>query len=125
MGKYLSLLVAFIVYIYIFSLSANAVASQAGKAYRAADERLNRVYQELVSKMKNPSDRQRLKTAEQVWIKLRDADVNFYGKYYVNSKGGLFLGTKLTIDRADYLQAILKELPQQDGNDTGPISADF
>ncbi len=98
------------------------MASQAGKAYQEADEFLNNMYHDLTAKIKNSGDRQRLTNAEQAWIKFRDADVNFYGRFYPNSKGGLFLKTKLTEERAIYLQSILKELPQRQGNDIGPIS---
>jgi uncharacterized protein YecT (DUF1311 family) len=120
MKKYLAFFIALALAIYLVS-GAPVVASQAGKAYLAADDRLNRVYRELTAKIASPSDRQRLTTAEQAWIKFRDADVNFYGRYYANSKGGLFLKTKLTEERGAYLQSIFKELPQQQGNDLGPI----
>jgi uncharacterized protein YecT (DUF1311 family) len=121
MKKYLTLLAAIAVSIYLLSVSPAVMASQAGKAYIEADDRLNQVYQVLRSKINSSSDKQRLVIAEQTWIKFRDADVNFYSRYYVNSKGGLFLKTKLTEDRHAYLQSILKELPQQQGNDVGPI----
>jgi uncharacterized protein YecT (DUF1311 family) len=97
------------------------VASEAGKAYLAADNQLNQVYQELISKIKSSKDKQRLVVAEQAWIKFRDADVNFYGKYYPASKNGLFLRTKLTEDRTAYLQLLLKNLTQPDGDNLGPI----
>jgi uncharacterized protein YecT (DUF1311 family) len=96
-------------------------ASEAGRAFIAADDRLNRVYQELLSKIRNSGDRQRLTIAERSWIKFRDTEVNFYGRYYVNSKGGLFVKTKLTEDRAAYLDSILKQLPQGRGDDIGSI----
>ncbi len=121
MRKYISLLLGIVIGIYLISLTAGAVASQAGKDYAAADTNLNRVYQQLVSQINNSSHRQRLKTAQQAWIKLRDADVNFYGHYYINSKGGLFLKTKLTGDRTTYLKSILDRPLQGDNNDFGPV----
>jgi uncharacterized protein YecT (DUF1311 family) len=121
MNKYLSLFMAIAIAFYLFSATPVVVASQAGKAYLEADDRLNRVYQELTTKISSAGDRQRLTTAEQAWIKFRDADVNFYGRYYVNSKGGLFLKTKLTQERGAYLESIIEALPQQQGDDIGPI----
>jgi uncharacterized protein YecT (DUF1311 family) len=97
-----------------------ASASQAGKEYQSADARLNRVYQTLVSKINNSSQRRQLRTAQQAWIALRDGDGKFFGDYYVNSKGGLFYKTKLTSDRADYLQAIIDTPPTTDNDSFGP-----
>jgi uncharacterized protein YecT (DUF1311 family) len=96
-----------------------ASASQAGKEYQSADARLNQVYQTLISKINSPSQRRQLRTAQQAWIALRDGDGNFFGSYYVNSKGGLFYKTKLTKDRADYLQAII-DTPPTSNDSFGP-----
>jgi uncharacterized protein YecT (DUF1311 family) len=95
-------------------------ASQAGKEYNMVDARLNRVYQALISKIKNPAQKRQLVTAQKSWIVMRDADGKFFGDYYVNSKGGLFYKTKLTKDRADYLQAIIDRPPTEDRDNTGP-----
>jgi uncharacterized protein YecT (DUF1311 family) len=95
-------------------------ASQAGKEYNMADTQLNRVYQELISKIKNPAQKKQLVAAQKSWILMRDADGKFFGDYYVNSKGGLFYKTKLTKDRADYLQAIIDRPPTEDQDNTGP-----
>jgi uncharacterized protein YecT (DUF1311 family) len=121
MKKYLPLLIGIIVAVYVFAIAPATIASQAGKAYAEADDRLNQVYQQLVAKVSNSGNRQKLRSAQQAWIKLRDADVNFYGQYYINSKGGLFLKTKLTEDRTGYLKSMLSQPPQQDGDNTGPI----
>jgi uncharacterized protein YecT (DUF1311 family) len=121
MKKYLPLLLSILVAVYVFSIAPITVASQAGKAYAEADDRLNKVYQQLVTKVTDARDRQRLRSAQQAWIKLRDADVSFYGQYYVNSKGGLFLKTKLTEDRTVYLKSMLTQPPQPDGDNTGPV----
>jgi uncharacterized protein YecT (DUF1311 family) len=95
-------------------------ASQAGEEYNKADARLNRVYQALISKIKNPVQKRELVTAQKAWITLRDSDGKFFGDYYVNSKGGLFYKTKLTKDRAEYLQAIIDRPPTEDQDNTGP-----
>ena len=121
MKKYLPLLIAIVIAVYLFSTSSVVVASQAGKAYVEADTQLNQVYQQLVAKVRNPSDRQKFRSAQQAWIKLRDADVSFYGLYYVNSKGGLFLKTKQTEDRTVYLKSMLNQPPTLDGDNTGPV----
>jgi uncharacterized protein YecT (DUF1311 family) len=121
MKKYIALFTAIALAVYLLFSSPTVSASQAGKAYLESDEFLDNMYRELTSKINNSSDRRRLITAERAWIKFRDAEVDFYGRYYVNSKGGLFLKTKLTQERANYLQSILKQLPQQQGNDIGPI----
>jgi uncharacterized protein YecT (DUF1311 family) len=97
-----------------------AIASQAGKEYQDADGRLNQVYQTLISQIQNSTQRQKLRAAQKAWLALRDADTQFFGDYYVNSKGGLFYKTKLTKDRADYLQAIIKQAPTGDNDSFGP-----
>ena len=48
----------------------------AGIAYRNADRRLNQVYQQLLPKLP-ASRRQQLVTAQQAWIRYRDASCNF------------------------------------------------
>ena len=48
----------------------------AGIAYRNADRRLNQVYQQLIPKL-SAARRQRLVTAQQAWIRYRDASCNF------------------------------------------------
>lgn len=48
----------------------------AGIAYRNADRRLNQVYQQLIPKL-SASRRQQLATAQQAWIRYRDASCNF------------------------------------------------
>jgi uncharacterized protein YecT (DUF1311 family) len=95
-------------------------ASQAGEEYNGADAKLNRVYQVLISKIKNPVQKRQLVNAQKAWIALRDNDGKFFGDYYVNSKGGLFYKTKLTKDRAEYLQAIIDRPPTDDQDSTGP-----
>jgi predicted small secreted protein len=101
-------------------LIPQVTASQAGKEMRMADDRLNQVYQTLISKIKTPAQKRQLIAAQRAWIALRDADGNFFGDYYTNSKGGLFYKTKLTKDRADYLQAIIDRPPTNNGDDFGP-----
>jgi hypothetical protein len=121
MKKYLVLFTTIALAIYLLFGSPAMGMNQSIGAYRESEEFLYNMQQDLISKISNASDRQRLKNAERAWIKFRDAEVNFYGRYYINSKGGLPLKIKLTDERALYLQSILKQLPQQQGNNIGPI----
>jgi uncharacterized protein YecT (DUF1311 family) len=121
MKKYLSLSAIIIFAVYFFSIAPLVLASEASKTYKVADNQLNQVYQELISKIKVSRNRQSLVDAERSWIGSRDADINFYGKYYAGSKNGLFLKIKLTEDRITYLQLILRNLSKQDGDNLGPF----
>lgn len=121
MKKYLFLSIIIIFTACLLSITPVVLASEANKTYRVADSQLNQVYQELVSKIKVSKNRQALISAEQAWVGSRDADVNFYGRYYSGSKNGLFLKTKLTEDRITYLQLILKNLSKQNSDNLGPF----
>lgn len=120
MKKYLALFttIALVIYLLFGSLHVNAIPP--GDAYLETEEFLYNMQQDLIPKL-GSSDRRRMMAAERAWIKFRDAEVNFYSRYYVNSKGGLSLKIKLTEERAGYLQSILKQLPQRKGKDIGPI----
>jgi uncharacterized protein YecT (DUF1311 family) len=121
MKKYLFLSTIIIFTVCLLSITPIVLASEANRTYRVTDNQLNQVYQELVSKIKVSKNRQALISAEQAWIGSRDADVNFYGKYYSGSKNGLFLKIKLTEDRITYLKLILKNIFKQDNDNLGPF----
>src|ERR671931_299433 len=57
----------------------------AHKEYVAADAELNKVYNQLASKLEDQEQRAQLKAAELAWIKYRDANCEFEGLFY---KGG-------------------------------------
>ncbi len=58
----------------------------AGLEYKQADDELNRVYRQLMAKIGNDEGRKTaLKTAQQVWIKYRDANCDFAS--YLNRGG--------------------------------------
>ena len=57
----------------------------AGKEYKQADDELNRVYRQLMSKMDDEGRKTALKTAQQAWIKYRDANCDFAS--YLNRGG--------------------------------------
>jgi hypothetical protein len=122
MKKYLSLFIAVALAMYLVLGSGWVMASQQGKAYQESEEFLYNMYHDLIARISNSGDRQRFIRAEQAWTKFRDTEVNFYGRFYPNSKGGLALKIKLTDDRANYLRSIRTELPKRQGNDLGPIS---
>ena len=56
----------------------------AGKAYKAADAELNKVYQKLVA-MLDEEEKAQLKAVETAWLKYRDANCEFVGDQF---KGG-------------------------------------
>jgi uncharacterized protein YecT (DUF1311 family) len=97
-----------------------AMASQAGKEYNLAEEKMIRTYQSLVNKIKDSNQKRQLIAAQTAWLNARNADAKFFGAYYQNSKGGLFYKTKLTKDRTEYLQAIIDRPPTSDGDNFGP-----
>jgi uncharacterized protein YecT (DUF1311 family) len=121
MRKYLLLSAIIVFATCLFSLSSLVMASEANKTYKVANNQLNQVYQELVSKIKISRDREALINSEKSWVGSRNADANFYGKYYVGSKNGLFLKIKLTEDRITYLRLILRNLSQQNSDNLGPF----
>jgi uncharacterized protein YecT (DUF1311 family) len=97
-----------------------AMASQAGKEYNLAEEKMIRTYQSLVNKIKDSNQKRQLIAAQTAWLNARNADAKFFGAYYQNSKGGLFYKTKLTKDRTEYLQTIIDRPPTSDGDSFGP-----
>src|SRR5713101_2138084 len=57
-----------------------------GREYKQADDELNRVYRKLMAKIGNDEGRKTaLKTAQQAWIKYRDANCEFAS--YLNRGG--------------------------------------
>ena len=57
----------------------------AGKAYKKADDELNRVYRQLIAKIDDEGHKTALKTAQLAWIKYRDANCDFAS--YLNRGG--------------------------------------
>lgn len=92
---------------------ASAFASQAGKEFNEADADLNVTYQKVLAKMKDPEDRALFIAAQRAWVQYRDANVKFNARYYPESKGGLFLNTRLTQERANYFRQLLSEPPDK------------
>ena len=59
----------------------------AAKEYRAADQKLNKLYADLSSKLE-PERLAKLKEAQRAWIKFRDADCEFQA--YLNKGGTIY-----------------------------------
>jgi uncharacterized protein YecT (DUF1311 family) len=57
----------------------------AGNRYLRADEELNKVYRQLMSKLDDEGWKTSLKTAQQAWLKYRDTHCEFEG--YLNIGG--------------------------------------
>jgi uncharacterized protein YecT (DUF1311 family) len=55
-----------------------------GKEYKATDAKLNKTYQDFMSKL-DESEKAQLKTAQLAWLKYRDANCEFVADQY---KGG-------------------------------------
>jgi len=87
----------------------------AGKAFKAADANLNRVYDQLMTKLE-PAGRAKLKEAELAWIKYRDATCDYEGSRY---EGGTmrpmieaFCLERVTKARAAELRQEIKDFDQ-------------
>jgi uncharacterized protein YecT (DUF1311 family) len=84
----------------------------AGKEYEAADAELNKVYQQLMSKLDDDGHRTALKEAQLAWIKFRDANCEF--ESYPNRRGTIHpivnvgCRTGMTAQRTRELQETLK-----------------
>jgi uncharacterized protein YecT (DUF1311 family) len=84
----------------------------AGKEYEAADAELNKVYQQLMSKLDTEGHQTALKEAQLAWIKFRDANCDF--ESYLNRGGTIYpivntgCQTGMTINRTKELQEMLK-----------------
>jgi len=57
----------------------------AGREYKKADDELNKVYKQLMSKLNDEGQKEALKQAQQAWLKFRDANCDF--ESYMNRGG--------------------------------------
>ena len=81
----------------------------AGKEYKTADDALNRVYQQLVTKL-GTEEKAHLKDVETAWIKYRDSDCEFVADQY---KGGSIRPMILGLCMADVTRSRTAELKAQ------------
>ena len=80
-----------------------------GKEYKAADAKLNKTYQEFMSKL-DESEKVQLKNAQLAWLKYRDANCEFVAEQY---KGGTMRPMIAAICLADVTNARVNELTSQ------------
>ena len=85
----------------------------AGREYKKADDELNRVYRQVMSKLEDEGHKTALKTAQQAWIKYRDANCEY--ESYLNRGGTIYpvvytgCLTGMTINRVKELREMLKD----------------
>ena len=80
-----------------------------GNEYKKADASLNKTYQQLAG-MLNDEEKVQLKTAENAWLKYRDANCEFVGDQY---KGGTIRPMIVAICLADVTNNRTTELKNQ------------
>jgi uncharacterized protein YecT (DUF1311 family) len=86
----------------------------AAKEYKQADDELNRVYRQLLSKLDDEGHRSALKTAQQAWLKYRDSNCDF--ESYLNRGGSIYsvvvtdCMTSMTISRTKEMKDEIKAL---------------
>jgi uncharacterized protein YecT (DUF1311 family) len=80
-----------------------------GKEYKAADAKLNKSYQEFMSKL-DESEKVQLKNAQLAWLKYRDANCEFVADQY---KGGTMRPMIAAICLAGVTNARVDELKSQ------------
>ena len=82
----------------------------AARRYKQADDELNRVYRNLISKLDNEGHQTSLKTAQQAWLKYRDSHCEF--ESYLN-RGGTIYPVVLTECMTSVTAARTKELNEE------------
>ena len=80
-----------------------------GKEYKAADAKMNKTYQDFMSKL-DESEKMQLKNAQLAWLKYRDANCDFVADQY---KGGTMRPMIAAICLADVTNARVNELKSQ------------
>ncbi len=80
-----------------------------GKEYKAADAKLNKTYQDFMSKL-DESEKAQLKNAQLAWLKYRDTNCEFVADQY---KGGSMRPMIAAICLADVTNARVNELKSQ------------
>lgn len=82
----------------------------AAKKYKQADDELNKVYRDLMSKLDDEGHKTSLKTAQVAWLKYRDSHCDF--ESYLN-RGGSIYSVVVTDCRASLTNSRTKELKEQ------------
>ena len=82
----------------------------AGKEYKEADEELNRVYKKLMASLEDREYEALLRTAQQAWLKYRDAHCDFEA---FENRGGTIYPVMHRSCLTTMTRARTKELKQQ------------
>ena len=84
------------------------------KKYKQADDELNKIYQQLMSKLDDEGHKSALKSAQLAWLKYRDANCDF--ESYLNRGGSIYsvivteCKTSMTASRTREMKQQLKQL---------------
>ena len=84
------------------------------KKYKQADDELNKVYQQLMSKLDDEGHKSSLKKAQLAWLKYRDTNCDF--ESYLNRGGSIYsvvvteCMTSMTISRTKQLKEQIKQM---------------
>jgi uncharacterized protein YecT (DUF1311 family) len=103
-----------------FAQTQAEMNSTAGKSYAAADKELNLIYQSILKEYSHDTIFiKNLKTAQSLWIKLRDADLNViyvpdrgYGSIQSMCRSGIL--EKFTKDRILFLKTWAEGIEEGD-----------
>ena len=82
----------------------------ATRKYKQADDELNKVYRELLSKLDDAGHKASLKTAQQAWLKYRDSNCDF--ESFLN-RGGSIYSVVVSDCMTSMTNSRTKELKQQ------------
>ncbi len=120
--KQLSAAFIFLTFIQLsaYSQSQTAMNRQAGNQYQKADKELNTVYQKILTEYaKQPMFIAKLKTAQRLWVQLRDAELE--ARFPEPSQYGSALPScraiyleDLTRQRIKFLRTWLNGIPEGD-----------
>jgi uncharacterized protein YecT (DUF1311 family) len=86
----------------------------AARNFKKADDELNKVYRELMSKLADEGHKASLKTAQQAWLKYRDSNCDF--EAYLNRGGTIYsvvvsdCMTTMTASRTKEMKEEIQEL---------------
>jgi len=84
------------------------------RKFKKADDELNKVYQQLMSKLDDEGHKASLKAAQLAWLKYRDSNCDFEG--YLNRGGSIYsvvvteCMTSMTTSRTEQMREQIKRL---------------
>jgi uncharacterized protein YecT (DUF1311 family) len=86
----------------------------AARNFKKADDELNKVYRELMSKLADEGHKASLKTAQQTWLRYRDSNCDF--EAYLNRGGTIYsvvvsdCMSTMTVSRTKEMKEEIQEL---------------